>query len=76
MGHKCKGAKLYILEGWDVGVKHKSGVQLVELKDDGVVLEHQGIGQQQEDVPLLAEITLYALVVVLHLRLCKLRAGL
>ena len=26
MGHKCKGAKLYILEGWDVGVEHKSGV--------------------------------------------------
>ena len=44
MEHKCKGAKLYILEGWDVGVEHKSGVQLVELDDDGVVLEHQGIG--------------------------------
>ena len=44
LGHECKGAKLCILDGWDVGVELKSRVQLVELEDDGVVLEHQGIG--------------------------------
>ena len=41
MGHKCKGAKLFLLEGWVVGIEHKSGVQLVELEDDGVVMGHQ-----------------------------------
>ena len=61
MGHKCKGAKLFLLEGWDVGVEHKPGVQLVELEDDGVVLEHQET-EKQEDVTLPAKITLYALV--------------
>ncbi|XP_075665366.1 uncharacterized protein LOC142635031 [Castanea sativa] len=61
MGHKCKGAKLFLLEGWDVGVEHKLGVQLVELEDDGVVLEHQAT-EKQEDMTLPAEITLYALV--------------
>lgn len=40
MGHKCKRAKLFMLEGWDVGIAHKSGVQLVELEDDGVVMGH------------------------------------
>ena len=60
MGHKCKGAKLFLLEGWDVGVKYKSGVQLVELEDDGVVMGHQD--NVQEDVVPHAEITLYALV--------------
>ncbi|XP_075655198.1 uncharacterized protein LOC142625421 [Castanea sativa] len=61
MGHKWKEAKLFLLEGWDVGVDHKSEVQLVELEGDGVVLEHQE-SVIQEDVTLPAEITLYALV--------------
>ena len=41
MGHRCKGAKLFLLEGWDMEIEQKSGVQLVELEDDedhGVVV--------------------------------------
>ena len=38
LGHKCKGAKLFLLEGWDVDVEPCSGAQLVELEEDGVVL--------------------------------------
>ena len=60
MRHKCKGAKLFLLEGWDVGMEHKSGVQLVELEDDGVVMGHQD--NVHEDVVPPAEITLYALM--------------
>ena len=37
-GHKCKGAKLFLLESWDGEAELKSGVQLVELEEDGVVL--------------------------------------
>ena len=38
LGHKCKGAKLFLFEGWDVDVEPCFGAQLVELKEDGVVL--------------------------------------
>ena len=60
MRHKCKGAKLFLLKGWDVGNEHKSGVQLVELEDDGVVMGHQD--NVHEDVVPPAEITLCAVV--------------
>ena len=40
LGHKCKGAKLFLFEGWDVDVEPCFGAQLVELKEDGVVLGH------------------------------------
>ena len=38
LGHKCKGAKLFLLKGWDVDVEPCSNTQLVELEEDGVVL--------------------------------------
>ncbi|XP_075645153.1 uncharacterized protein LOC142616170 [Castanea sativa] len=60
LGHKCKGARLFLLEGWDVDVEHCSGAQLVELEGDGVVSGHQKQMQVTDNVP--AEITLYALV--------------
>ena len=41
MGHRCKGAKLFLLEGCDMEIEQKSGVQLVELEDDRVMLGHQ-----------------------------------
>ena len=36
MGYRCKGAKLFLLEGCDMEIEQKFGVQLVELEDDGV----------------------------------------
>ena len=38
LGHKCKGTKLFLLNGWDMDVEHCSGAQLVELEEDRVVL--------------------------------------
>ena len=38
LGHKWKGAKLFLLEGWDMDIEHCSGAQLVELEEDRVVL--------------------------------------
>lgn len=39
MGHKCNGANLFLLDGWDLEADHKIdskfGLQLVELEDDG-----------------------------------------
>ena len=58
--HKCKGAKLFLLEGWDMDVEHCSGAQLMELEEDGVVLGPQEHVQVVDNVP--AKITLYALV--------------
>ena len=62
LGHKCKGAKLFLLESWDGEVEPKSGVQLVELEEDGVVLGSQEGVQLSESIGSPAEITLYALV--------------
>ena len=50
MGHRCKGAKLFLLEGWDMEIEQKSGVQLVELEDDGVVLGHQEVVQASKNI--------------------------
>ena len=35
LGHTCKGAKLFLLEGWDMDIEHCSGAQLMELEEDG-----------------------------------------
>ena len=50
MGHRCKGAKLFLLEGWDMEIEQKFGVQLVELEDDGVVLGHQEVVQASKNI--------------------------
>ena len=60
LGHQCKGAKLFLLEGWDMDVEHCFGAQLVELEEDGVVLGPQEHVQVVDNVP--SKITLYALV--------------
>ena len=40
MGHKCKGAKLFLLEEISMKVEPRaSGLQLVEISDDEVLLE-------------------------------------
>lgn len=62
LGHKCKGAKLFLLEGWDVDVEPCSGAQLVELEEDGVVLGPQENVHFADSVGAPTEITLYALV--------------
>ena len=62
MGHRCKGAKLFLLEGCDMEIEQKSGVQLMELEDDGVMLGHQEAVQVSENIVAPTEITLYALV--------------
>ena len=41
LGHNCKGAKVFLLEGLCEEVEHKSGLQLVELDDDGGLLGTQ-----------------------------------
>lgn len=66
MGHKCKGAKLFLLEGTTMEVEPRaSEVQLVKITDDEVLLEPQG-AIQKSGVDKCgidpAEITLYALV--------------
>ena len=61
MGHRCKGAKLFLLERCDLEIEQKSGVQLVELEDDGVMLGHQEAVQASENIAP-TEISLYALV--------------
>ena len=43
VGHKCKGAKLFSLEGLTREADSKTpGIQLVEINEDEVVLEPQG----------------------------------
>ena len=56
-GHRCKGAKLFLLEELPMEVEQKphDGVQLVEIEDDGVLVK------QQEENNGVARITLYAL---------------
>ena len=40
MGHKCKGAKLFLLEEISMKVEPKaSGLQLVKISNDEVLLE-------------------------------------
>ena len=41
LGHNCKGTKVFLLEGLCEEVEHKSGLQLVELDDDGGLLGTQ-----------------------------------
>ena len=50
MGHRCKGAKLFLLKGCDMEIEQKFGVQLVELEDDGVVLGHQEVVQASKNI--------------------------
>ena len=66
MGHKCKGAKLFLLEEISMKMEPRaSGLQLVEISDDEVLLKPQG-AVQRSGVDKCgfdpAEITLYALV--------------
>ena len=66
MGHKCKGAKLFLLEEISMKVEPKaSGLQLVKISNDEVLLEPQGV-VQRNGVDKCGldpiEITLYALV--------------
>ena len=62
MGHRCKEAKLFVLEGCDMEIEQKFAVQLVELEDDGVMLGHQEVVQASKNIVAPIEITLYALV--------------
>ena len=62
LGHKCKGAKVFLLEGLCEEVKRKSGLQLVELDNDGGVLGTQDQVQGSDNMGTPAEITLYALI--------------
>ena len=62
VGHKCKGAKLFSLEGLTREVDSKPpGIQLVKINEDEVVLEPQG-SVQDGGVDNSTEITLYALI--------------
>ncbi|XP_075645372.1 uncharacterized protein LOC142616395 [Castanea sativa] len=60
MGHKCKGAKLFLLEEVIEVEPKPSEVHLVEIKEDEVLLDNQD-GSLRSGVDL-AEIILYALV--------------
>ena len=66
MGHKYKGAKLFLLEEISMKVEPKAlGLQLGKISNDKVLLEPQGIVQRNRvDKCGLdpIEITLYALV--------------
>ena len=55
-GHKCKSAKLFLLEG--VEIVPASGVQITEMEEDGM----EGVIKSQDEGIEEAEITLYALV--------------
>ena len=50
LGHKCKGVKVFLLEGLCEEVDHKSGLQLVELNDDKVMLGTQDQVQRSDNV--------------------------
>ena len=60
--HKYKGTKVFLLKGLCEEVEHKSGLQLVQLDDDGVTLGTQDQVQGSDNMVTLAEITLYALI--------------
>ena len=60
LGHKCKGAKFFLLEGSSLSIERNQGMQLVELDDQGAV-----VGSTYHEVmedSCNAEITLYAMV--------------
>lgn len=61
-GHRCKGAKLFLLEELPLEVEQKPyTVQLVEIVDNGVVIEQH---EKKEESSGVAEITLCALFVI------------
>ena len=60
MGHKCKGAKLFLLEEVMEVEPKPSGVQLVEINEDEVLFDNQDVSLRSGVDP--TEITLYALV--------------
>nr|XP_023922229.1 uncharacterized protein LOC112033677 [Quercus suber] len=60
VGHKCKGAKLFLLEEIMELEPKTLGVQLVEINGDEVLLDNQEVSSRSE--VNLVEITLYALV--------------
>ena len=60
MGHKCKGAKLFLLEEVMEVEPKPSRVQLVEINEDEVLFDNQDVSLRSGVDP--AEITLYALV--------------
>lgn len=56
LGHKCKSAKLFLLEG--VEIVPALGVQITEMEEEGM----KGVIKSQDERIEEAEITLYALV--------------
>ena len=60
MGHKCKSAKLFLLEEVMEVEPKPFGVQLVEINKDKVLLDNQDVSLRSGVDPV--EITLYALV--------------
>ena len=58
--HRCKGAKLFLLEGVNEIEPKPSGIQLVEVNDEEVLVDNTYVSSSNEVNP--AEITLYALV--------------
>ena len=57
VGHKCKNAKLFLLEGIDLACGVQSAVQITELEDEvGSEVDTKAVSQEEE-----VEITLYAL---------------
>ena len=59
-GHKCKSAKIFLLEGIDLGLDPQSGVKITELEEDlgSSRAEKEDTNANPEEV----EITLYALI--------------
>ena len=60
VGHKCKGAKLFLLEGVNEIEPKTSRIQLVEITEEEVLMDNKNVSSRNEVNP--AEITLYALV--------------
>ena len=60
VGHKCKGAKLFLLEGVNEIEPKTSGIQLVEITEEEVLMDNTNVSSRNEVNP--TEITLYALV--------------
>ena len=60
MGHKCKGAKLFLLEEIMEVEPKPSRVQLEEINKDEVLFDNQDVSLRSGVDPV--EITLYALV--------------
>ena len=63
VGHKCKGTKLFLLEGVNEIEPKPSGIQLVEITEEEVLMDNtdvSDVSSKNEVNP--AEITLYVLV--------------